>query len=111
MVPGDSRELDGRLFHELPRKRHCGGANDNLCLGVEGEEAAESEVKPFLQIYCLTGSDRTRQARQENRFILHADATTIYAAEFLDSDWDCGLTQETLKACFHAELDSWNTIS
>ena len=24
---------------------------------------------------------------------------------------DCGLTQETLKACFHAELDSWNTIS
>lgn len=82
-----------------------------FALGVEGEEAAESEVKPFLQIYCLTGSDRTRQARQENRFILHADATTIYAAEFLDSDWDCGLTQETLKACFHAELDSWNTIS
>lgn len=25
-----------------------------FALGVEGEEAAESEVKPFLQIYCLT---------------------------------------------------------
>lgn len=35
---------------------------------------------------------------QGNRFILYADSTTIYTAEFLESGWDCGLDQEGLKA-------------
>ncbi len=33
-------------------------------------EAEESKTVPFLEISCLVGSDRTRQARQGNRFIL-----------------------------------------
>lgn len=77
--------------------------------GVEDEEDPEKKADPFLEICCLVGSDRTRQARQENRFILYADSTTIYTAEFLDSDWDCGLSQEELKASFHADLDGWST--
>lgn len=81
----------------------------SFALGVEDEEDPEKKVDPFLEICCLVGSDRTRQARQENRFILYADSTTIYTAEFLDSDWDCGLTQEELKASFHADLDGWST--
>ena len=72
-------------------------------------EAEESKTVPFLEISCLVGSDRTRQARQGNRFILYADSTTIYTAEFLESGWDCGLDQEGLKARFHAGLDGWNT--
>lgn len=74
--------------------------------GVEGEE---SEAVPFLEISCLVGSDRTRQAEEGERFILYSDATTIYAAQFLDSDWDCGLDQEGLKARFHASADGWDT--
>ena len=68
----------------------------SFALGVEDEGDPEKKVDPFLEICCRVGSDRTRQARQENRFILYADSTTIYTAEFLDSDWDCGLTQEEL---------------
>lgn len=74
--------------------------------GVEGEE---SEVTPFLEISCLVGSDRTRQSEEGDRFILYSDATTIYTAQFLDSDWDCGLDQEGLKARFHASADGWDT--
>ncbi|HIY07619.1 MAG TPA: hypothetical protein H9844_11145, partial [Candidatus Evtepia faecigallinarum] len=74
--------------------------------GVEGEE---SEAVPFLEISCLVGSDRTRQAEEGERFILYSDTTTIYAAQFLDSDWDCGLDQEGLKARFHASADGWDT--
>ena len=77
--------------------------------GVEDEEDPEQVPTPFLEICCLVGSDRTRQARQENRFILYADSTTIYTAEFLEGGWDCGLTQDELKACFHAGLEGWNT--
>lgn len=60
-------------------------------------EAEESKTVPFGD-QRLVGSDRTRQARQGNRFILYADSTTIYTAEFLESGWDCGLDQEGLKA-------------
>lgn len=77
--------------------------------GVESEEDPEQTPEPFLEICCLVGSDRIQQARQGNRFILHADSTTIYTAEFLDSDWDCGLTQETLAERFHTNVDGWNT--
>ena len=82
---------------------------DALFLALGKAEAEESKTVPFLEISCLVGSDRTRQARQGNRFILYADSTTIYTAEFLESGWDCGLDQEGLKARFHAGLDGWNT--
>ena len=74
--------------------------------GVEGEE---SVVTPFLEISCLVGNDRTRQAEEGERFILYSDAITIYTAQFLDSDWDCGLDQEGLKARFHTSQDNWDT--
>lgn len=70
---------------------------------------AEEEPQPFLEISGLVGSDRARQAEQGKRFILYSDATTIYTAEFLPCDWDCGLQQEEFQKQFHAGLNGWKT--
>jgi hypothetical protein len=56
---------------------------------------------PVLNIYRLTGNNRSNHAEQDNRFILWEDSETIYAAEFLENDWDCGLDQKDLIARFH----------
>ena len=73
-----------------------------------GDEPA-TEAEPFLQITCLTGSDRSRQAQQGGRFLLSSTNSTICTGEFLTSSWDCGLDQESLKALFHADQAGWNT--
>ena len=69
----------------------------------------ETDPEPYLEICCLTGSDRSRQAKQNDRFTLYEDTTTIYTAEFLDSSWDCGLNEQSLTSCFHASTGAWNT--
>lgn len=69
----------------------------------------EAEPEPYLEICCLMGSDRGRQAKQNERFTLYGDTTTIYTAEFLDSGWDCGLDEQSLTSCFHASTGAWNT--
>ena len=55
------------------------------------------------------GSDRNRQASQGERFTLYANDTTIYAAQFLDGGWDCGLDQQSLTERFHITEDRWLT--
>lgn len=75
---------------------------------AKGDEPA-TEAEPFLQITCLTGSDRTRQAQQGGRFLLSSSGTTLCTGEFLTSSWDCGLDQDGLKALFHADQAGWNT--
>ena len=78
---------------------------------ARGGQDEESTPEPFLEICCLTGGDRSRQADQSNRFTLYEDATIIYTAEFLDSSWDCGLNEETMLTSFHASLGVGNTSS
>ena len=73
-----------------------------------GDEPA-TEAEPFLQITCLTGNDRSRQAQQGGRFLLSSTTSTICTGEFLTSSWDCGLDQAGLKALFHADQTGWNT--
>ena len=60
------------------------------------------EPQPFLTIYRLTENNRHIHAEQDNRFLLWSDSETVYAAEFVDCNWSCGLTEETLKELFHA---------
>lgn len=61
-----------------------------------------SAPKPFLSIYKLTGPNRMARASAQGRFILLEEDDVIYAAEFhLDSGWDCGVDQESLKTLFH----------
>ena len=62
----------------------------------------DTAPQPFLTIYRLTENNRHIHAEQDNRFLLWSDSETVYAAEFIDCSWDCGLTEETLKALFHA---------
>jgi len=56
---------------------------------------------PFLTIYRLTGNNRDNNAGQDKRFTLFADSDTIYAAEFLESSWNCGIDQTKLIELFH----------
>ena len=66
---------------------------------------------PFLAIYRTTSSDRqTRidRAQKSGRFVLRSDPGTIYSAEFFDCDWDCGLTEDTLKEQFHLIQPHWS---
>ena len=75
---------------------------------ADGDEPA-TEAEPFLQITCLTGNDRSRQAQQGGRFLLSSTTSTICTGELLTSSWDCGLDQAGLKALFHADQTGWNT--
>jgi hypothetical protein len=52
--------------------------------------------EPFLSIYRLTGNTRQSHATQDKRFILRTDTETIYAAEFHDAAWNCGLDKDSL---------------
>lgn len=68
---------------------------------------ADTEPTPFLAIYKLTGVNRTTRATRGSRFILTEDASTIYAASFFESDWDCGLNEASLRDNFRLILKSW----
>lgn len=57
--------------------------------------------EPFLIIYRLTGNNRDNHAAKDNRFVLWANSETVYAAEFLDASWDCGLDKDALLLRFH----------
>lgn len=76
---------------------------------AQGTEEETEDPVPFLEISCLVGSDRNRQASQGERFTLYANDTTIYAAQFLDGGWDCGLDQQSLTERFHITEDRWLT--
>lgn len=83
---------------------------------VNGERAVvfshwlgeETEPTPFLTIYRLTGANRELRSRMGNRFPLVEQTDTIYAAEFHDNDWDCGLDKESLAAGFHLIRTAWS---
>ena len=67
----------------------------------------ESEPIPFLRIYRFTGSNRQNRATINNRFKLLETPTVIYAAEFFESSWNCGMNAESLRAAFHLILEEW----
>lgn len=70
----------------------------------------EGEPQPFLTIYRLTGSNRNGRAALGSREVLWTDEeTVIYAAEFTDCDWDCGLNMDQLKARFNRYTMEWST--
>ncbi len=86
---------------------------DGLVSGVRNTTFAHGEIgegkgpEPFLTISMLTGANRAELAQRGNRLTLYADTTTIYAAELLHSDWDCGLDEENVKQSFHANIGAW----
>ena len=62
---------------------------------------------PFLSIYKLTGSNRTTRAQAEGVITLREE-DVIYAAQFYDCGWDCGLTEnDLLMKNFQTIQTSW----
>ena len=63
---------------------------------------------PFLSIYKLTGSNRTTRAQAEGVITLREEEDVIYAAQFYDCGWDCGLTEnDLLMKNFQTIQTSW----
>ena len=63
---------------------------------------------PFLSIYKLTGSNRATRAQAEGFITLREEEDVIYAAQFYDCGWDCGLTEnDLLMKNFQTIQTSW----
>ena len=69
------------------------------------------QPEPFLVLYKLTGTSRQTRASLGNRFILTIEESTIYAAEFLESSWDCGLDENTILDHFQLVTASYSNDS
>jgi hypothetical protein len=54
------------------------------------------KTEGFLSIYAITGENRDLRAQIGGRVILLDENDTIYAAEFLSSSWNCGLSIDEL---------------
>ena len=81
--------------------------NDSQRTITFGRWHEDGTMESFLTIYRFTGNNRSVRATRGNRFILRDDGNVIYAAEFYETDWDCGLTEETLEENFHLILSEW----
>lgn len=69
----------------------------------------EVEPTPFLSVYMLIGANRAARAATGNRQILLEQSSTIYAFEFLENDWDCGMDAAALRAGFELIVTEWTT--
>ncbi len=74
---------------------------------VAGETAVTFTEKktPLLAVYVLTGENREDRAREEGRFVLARDGSTVYAAELYDD----ALTQEAITDNFRLIYPSWRS--
>ena len=68
-----------------------------------------TEPTPFLTIYRLTGANREIRSQIGERFVLLVESDAIYAAEFHENEWDCGLTKEDLLDRFDLIETEWST--
>ncbi len=76
---------------------------------IFSKKAEGADPAPFLVIYKLTGTNRLARAKRGQRFVITppgAGDGTIYAAEFRDG-WDCGLTEEDVRASFAVITTDW----
>lgn len=73
--------------------------------------SADVDPAPFLVIYTLSGDNRFMRANMSGRFRLlegNDDSDTIYAARFIQTDWDCGLDESGVKAHFALITNDWS---
>lgn len=70
---------------------------------------SETEPEPFLTIYRLSGANRSYRASREGRFRLFETTDVVYAAEFHDCTWDCGLDEDSLRGLFYRIKLDWSS--
>ena len=68
----------------------------------------DSTPQPFLRIYRLSGSNRATRAKLGNRFVLLEEDSIIYAAELIETGWNCGLSSENLIEYFSLIRTEWS---
>jgi len=79
--------------------------------GAVNEDGEPEEAVPFLTLYKLTGTGRQTRAKLGNRFVLANVDNIIYAAEFAEDGWDCGLDQENILEHFKLVTASYSSES
>ncbi len=85
------------------------GATVERSITFYHQESLTEEPQPFLAIYKNTGSNRESRATMGERFLLTEDGDATYSAEFLDSDWECGLNSGSLVERFKLIFTDWST--
>lgn len=75
-------------------------------LNEEGE--TQVRLEEFLTIYRLTGTNRNYRATLEGRFIIFESGDVVYAAQFRESKWDCGLDKDDLLERFYRIEVDWS---
>ena len=100
-------EWDGQIMVERDDSEYYRGERAVVFYYRNGGIGAP---QPFLTIYKLTGSNRNIRAAMGEREVLWTDdETVVYAAEFIQGDWDCGLDMDQLKARFNRYMEEWST--
>ncbi len=75
----------------------------------EGDESVDPS--PFLVVYTLSGDNRFMRANMSGRFRLMAgddDSDIIYAARFIQNEWDCGLDENGVRSHFALITNDWS---
>ena len=80
-----------------------------LCAQFLVDTLQSVDAQEFLRIYRLEGVNQELRAQLGNRFVLQSDNKLIYAAEFFDVGWDCGLDQENLSSHFVLSQTEWTS--
>lgn len=94
---------------ELTLSRRDNAVNGERAVVFSRWRGEDTEPTPFLTIYRLTGANREIRSRIGNRFVLLTQTDAIYAAEFHENEWDCGLNVESLTERFHLIRTEWST--
>lgn len=94
---------------QLTLSRRDNAVNGERAVVFSRWRGEESEPTPFLTVYRLTGANREIRSRIGNRFVLLTESDAIYAAEFHENSWDCGLTRESLGERFHLLRTEWSS--
>lgn len=68
----------------------------------------QEEPQDFLRIYRLSGSNRAARAQIGNRFVLKESENVLYAAEFYEIDWNCGMNEDNLIEYFTIIQKEWS---
>lgn len=87
------------------------GGGERAVLFSYWEGDSSEDPTPFLVIYTLSGDNRYMRANMSGRFRLLeevGESDTIYAARFIQNDWDCGLDESGVKSHFALITNDWS---
>ena len=93
----------------ISRNDVAGGERQVIFSYWEGND--DTSPTPFLIIYTLSGDNRFIRANMTGRFRLptaNDDSGTIYAARFIQNDWDCGLDEAGVRENFSLIGSDWS---